>query len=183
MARNNKMLPPDRAQTFANAPIEDLLYVLLRQLKRPLDTHGVVLTDAQARELAANRVAGKSPDNPALLPALVGIVTESEAVLRDMGLSFIQSLDTPMDKLPGWETTADFLELANEKANAELRITLGAALALALGGERRFVPYLLHVAAGDYGDETSIARRALLFVTGIPLDAPDALEQARQKLT
>lgn len=174
------MLPPDRAQSFANAPIEDLLYVLLRQLKRPLDTQHVVLTDAQARALAAEQAGGGKPDVAALIPALVTIVAESEAVLKDMGLAFIASLDTPMDEIPGWESTADFIEIANEKANAELRITLGAALTLVFGGERRFAPYLLHLAAGDYGDESMIARRALLFAADIPDDAPDALERARQ---
>ena len=104
---------------------------------------------------------------PGLLKGLAEAIGQSEAVLAQWGLTFQQSLDTPMDKIPGWETTAEFLELANEKVNAELRITLGAALTLAQFGERRFAPYLEYLAAGDYGDETVIARRALEF-SGTP---------------
>src|SRR5262245_24026515 len=110
-------MPPDREHTFANAPIDELLSVLLRQLKRPLAAHGVSLTDAQAEKLAADCAAGNPLTLPALVPALVEVVTESESVLANMGLTFIQALDTPMDRVPGWETTAEFLELANEKSN------------------------------------------------------------------
>jgi hypothetical protein len=173
------VLPPDSAQTFYNAPIEDLLYILLRQLKRPLDSHGVSLTDADAKQLAAQRVNGETVDTSALLPALTTLVDESRTVLAAKGLTFIQSLDTPMDKLPGWQSTAEFLELANEKSNAELRITLGAALALAFGGDRRFGSELLHLAEGDYGDESVIARRVLLFTAGISPDEPDPLAALR----
>jgi hypothetical protein len=156
------MLPPDRAQTFANAPLDELLSVLLRQLKRPLAAHGFSLTDADAERWTKARVAGEKDTPPDLLPALAAVVAESESVVAGMGLTFVKSLDTPMDQVAGWETTAEFLELANEKSNAELRITLGAALALAFG-EGRFRPYLQHLADGDYGDETIIARRVLDF--------------------
>jgi hypothetical protein len=154
------MPPADREQTFADAPLDELLSVLLRPLKRPLAAHGVHLTDADAERLAQDRIAGKPLTLPELPTALVAIVSESEAVLATMGLTFTQSLDTPMDALSGWESTSEFLELANEKSNAELRITLGAALALAFG-EKKFTSYLHHLAEGDYGDETVIARRVL----------------------
>jgi hypothetical protein len=156
-------MPPDREHTFANAPIDELLSVLLRQLKRPLIAHGVTLTDAQAEKLGAACAAGEPLTLTMLVPALVEVVTESEGVLAKMGLTFIEALDTPMDKISGWETTAEFLELANEKSNAELRITLGAALALAFG-DGRFTPYVQHLASGDYGDESLIAGHILRFV-------------------
>lgn len=156
-------MPPDRDHTFANAPIDELLSVLLRQLKRPLAAHSVTLTDADAERLAQDCAAGSPLSLPELVPALVAVVTESEGVLAKMGLTFIQALDTPMDRVPGWESTAEFLELANEKSNAELRITLGAALALAFG-DGRFTPYLQHLASGDYGDESLIAGHILRFV-------------------
>ena len=74
------MLPTDRAQTFANAPIEDLLSVLLRQLKRPLAAQGFKLTDAEANRMASERVAGKVPQRSIeLVAALETIVEESEA--------------------------------------------------------------------------------------------------------
>lgn len=156
-------MPPDRDQTFANAPIDELLSVLLRQLKRPLAAHGVTITDADAERLAQDCAAGKPLTLTTLVPALVAVVTESEGVLAKMGLTFIKALDAPMDQVSGWETTAEFLELANEKSNAELRITLGAALALAFG-EGRFSAYLQHLASGDYGDESLIAGHILRFV-------------------
>ncbi|MEP7293700.1 MAG: hypothetical protein ABI835_18070, partial [Chloroflexota bacterium] len=57
-------------------------------------------------------------------------------VLRRWNLSFEQSLDTEMTEIPGWESTAEFLEIANEKANAELRISTGVSLVAALGDWR-----------------------------------------------
>jgi hypothetical protein len=156
-------MPPDRGHTFANAPIDELFSVLLRQLKRPLAAHGVSITDAQAEKLAVDCAAGQPLTRPELVLALVAVVTESEGVLAKMGLTFIQALDTPMDQISGWESTAEFLELANEKSNAELRITLGAGLALAFG-DGRFSAYVQYLASGDYGDESLIAGHILRFV-------------------
>lgn len=133
------MIPrPERGQTLGNAPLEDLLTILLRQFKRPLASKGVTLTDADAAQIAAAIAAGTPADDQrrAIADALVALIAESEAVLAQWGLSFEQALDTPMDVLPGWETTAEFLEIANEKSNAELRISAGAALLLALGDAR-----------------------------------------------
>jgi hypothetical protein len=177
------MLPTDRAQTFANAPMNDLLSVLLRQLKRPLGTQGFKLTDAEANRLANERVESKIPQRSLeLVTALEGIVSESEAVLKSMELTFTTSLDADLSTLGGWQTTAEFLELANEKANAELRITLGAALDMAFVGDDQYAPYLLFLAEGDHGDETIIAQRILTFVTGIPSDKSDWLKQVRSWL-
>ena len=159
-------------ETFETLPIDELLVVLLKQMKRPLASVGLIVSDEEAKVAVRYRME-KRWDEPlsqlGLVSGLVETVEQSEKVLARWGLTFQQSLDTPMDKIPGWETTAEFLELANEKVNAELRITLGAALVLALGGETRFVPYLRHLADGDYGDETVIARRVLEF-TGTPAE-------------
>ena len=177
------MLPADRAHTFANAPMQDLLSVLLRQLKRPLGTQGFKLTDAEANRLAAERVEGKIPQRSLeLVAALEGIVRESEAVLAGFGLTFLSALDADMSTLGGWQTTAEFLDLANEKANAELRITLGAALDMAFVGDEQYAPYLLFLAEGDHGDEAIIAQRILAFVTGIPLGADDWIKRVRSWL-
>ncbi len=177
------LLPADRAHSFANAPIDDLLGVLLRQLKRPLAVHGFKLTDAEANRLASERVAGKIPQRTLdLVATLEKIMQESEAVLRNLGLTFQSSLDADMNTIGGWETTAEFLDLANEKVNAELRITLAAALDMAFVGDARYAHYLMFLAGGDYGDETVIARRALSFVTGIPTSAADWLAQVRSWL-
>lgn len=175
------MLPQDRARTFENAPLDDLLGVLLRQLKRPLAAHAFDFTDAEAQQLAAERVAGQeSPRRADLLAALSAVVTESEAVLSGIGLTFQKSLDADMNDVGGWETTAEFLELANEKSNAELRITLGSALALAFDGDKHFANDLLFLATGDYGDETVIARRILSFASSV--DSRDSDWLARIKV-
>ena len=177
------MLPTDRAHTFANAPMQDLLSVLLRQLKRPLGTQGFKLTDAEANRLATERVEGKIPQRSLeLVAALEGIVHESEAVLTGLGLTFVTSLDADMSTLGGWQTTAEFLEIANEKTNAELRITLGAALDMAFVGDEQYAPYLLFLAEGDHGDETVIAQRILAFTTGIPVGSSDWLQRVRSWL-
>lgn len=172
------MLPTDRARTFDNAPIDELLSVLLRQLKRPLAAHGFKLTDARADELAQQRAATRSvPQASELVVALRAVVAESQGVLEKMGFTFQQSIQTGMDEVQGWQTTAEFLELANEKSNAELRIILASGLGLVFGQERTFVSDLLFLVKGDYGDESVIARRCLAFAAGVDHHALDVLTQ------
>jgi hypothetical protein len=69
-----------------------------------------------------------------------------------------------MEDVPGWHTTAEFLEVANEKSNAELRIAVGGALLLALGDDT-FADYLRFLVANPALDEVSavMARRVLEF--------------------
>jgi hypothetical protein len=150
-------------ETFATLPLDELLTVLLRQMRRPLESVGVHVTDTDAKEYVQQRITGQGNGAQGLVQALIQTVEASEKVLAQWGLTFQQSLDTPMDDIPGWQSTAEFLELANEKVNAELRITLGAALTLALGDDTHYLPYLRHLADGDHGDETVIARRVLEF--------------------
>ena len=110
------MLPTDRAHTFSGAPLDDLLSVLLRQLKRPLGTQGFKLTDSEAHRLAHERAQGHTPDRSAqLVAALQGTVQESQAVLAQWGLTFQTALTADLSTLGGWQTTAEFLDIANEK--------------------------------------------------------------------
>lgn len=170
----------DRAQTFAGAPLEDLLSVLLRQIKRPLGTQGFKLTDADAHQLAQACVQGEIHDRaPDLLSALAGVVQESQAVLAQWKLTFQQSLDADLSTIGGWQTTAEFLDIANEKSNAELRITLASALGLVFGGGKVYVPDLLFLARSDYGDESVIARRILTLAAGVDATANDWLERVQ----
>ena len=160
---------PNRAQTLANAPLEDLLTILLRQFKRPLASHDVTLSDADAQTLA-HEVATYAPETPlraSIREALVTLIAESEAVLAGFGLTFEQSLDTPMDKLTGWETTAEFLELANEKSNAELRIAAGAALLTALGDLRHARRLWALHERDDQDPDAQMGRRLLSFAANI----------------
>lgn len=100
----------------------------------------------------------------------MALVAESEAVLAGYGLSFPASLTVDMASLGGWETTAEFLEIANEKANAELRLSTGAALLVALGGsadEARYRSWLAALAADPQDLDGIIARRVLDELPGV----------------
>lgn len=161
-----------RIQAFFRAPLDELLTVLLRQFRRPLLGAGFPLSDADAAQIAAAMARRDPPDArmDRLRVALSQLVGESEAVLAGLGLTFTASLRTEMGDLPGWETTADFLALAEQKANAELRISAGSSL-LVLLGERRFGAHLAtvmdHAAETGQPDlDTVIAERALQAASG-----------------
>src|SRR4051812_1805694 len=107
------MIPPDPLLAYQNAPLGDLLAILLRQFRRPLKGHGVDLTDREAEALAHD-LAAQAPATGASLSekaqairaALVDLVAESETVLARWKLTFQQSLDTEMSDISGWESTA-----------------------------------------------------------------------------
>lgn len=146
-----------------HAPLDDLLAVLLRQYKRLLAERGVTLTEADIQRLAQRIVESKSPDEQAqaVRAVLIDLVEESIGVLARWNLTFEQALKTEMTDMPGWETTSEFLEIANEKANAELRIASGAALVAALG-DLRYADVLRAAIAYDPNEvETVVARRIL----------------------
>jgi hypothetical protein len=175
------MTLPDRTSAYQNAPLSELLAILLRQYRRPLAAHQIQLTDAEAETLARTITAHQLPGQmeQRLRAALIELVAESEAVLAGWNLTFQQSLDTEMSAIPGWESTAEFLEIANEKANAELRISTGAALLAALGDTSRAPDLLFLVERGDDDLDSVIARRVLLFASGIDDDDPHWLDQLR----
>lgn len=154
---------PDPIANYRTAPLEELLTILLRQFRRPLATRQIQFSDADAAALA-KRIISREPLTEAdetIRAALVELVRESESVLARWSLTFEQSLKTPISEMSGWESTADFLEIAAEKANAELRISTGAALLVALG-DRGFIPHLLSVIhSADPDLDTVIAERVL----------------------
>ena len=171
---------PDRANFGETAPLHDLLTVLLRQFKRPLANQNVELSEDEIAALVQRIVERQPPDatGERVRAALIALVTESEAVLAKWNLTFQQSLDTGMDQMPGWESTAEFLDIANEKSNAELRISTGAPLVTALG-DRRYAPYLLFlVGRADDEVDRAIAGRILRFVSQVD-DVADWLEQVK----
>ncbi|MBL8146317.1 MAG: hypothetical protein JNL34_08025, partial [Anaerolineae bacterium] len=161
-----------RLAAWRAAPLDELLTVLLRQFKRLLLGKDLPLSDAGAAQIAAALVRHDPPDErmERLRAALIALVEESEAVLGAQGLSFAAALKTDVAGMPGWESTADFLALAEDKANAELRISTGSAL-LVLLGERRFGAHLAAVldraaATGQYDLDAVIAERALQSASG-----------------
>jgi hypothetical protein len=166
---------PDPAAVYRAAPLAELLAILLRQYRRPLASRGIDLTDAQAEALSLAITMRGTLDESAfkLRGALADLVRESVDVLESMHLAFPQSLDTQMSDIPGWETTAEFLEIANEKANAELRISTGAALLLSLG-DATYAPELLALAGRGEADDLDgvIAQRVLLLASGIDENDP-----------
>lgn len=178
------MVRPDRASLAQTAPLEELLSLLLRQYKRPLETQGVSLSNADAQALA-NDILQRNPASAqaaAVCAALAALVDESLGVLAGWNLTFAQSLETDMDAMPGWETTAEFLDVANEKSNAEIRIAAGATLLAALG-DLRHGDAVYYLATHDSEDVDSvIARRVLLFRSGVDPAAPDWPAQVRDWL-
>lgn len=173
----------NRTAGYERAPLDDLLAILLRQFKRPLLSHGVPLSDSEAAEIASAALRRETLTDKALAvqKALAELVSESESVLAGWNLSFAQAIETEMSDIPGWTTTADFLDIANEKANAELRISTGAALLVALG-DYRSAPHLLTIVQRSGADadlDEVIARRVLLFASGIRADDPAWLDKLR----
>lgn len=177
---------PNRVGAYEQAPLDELLAILLRQFKRPLESQGVTIPDAEAKAIT-KAVVDREPlgeKAQAVRAALVELVAESEKVLTGWNLSFQQSLNTDMSDIPGWETTAEFLELANEKANAELRIATGSAL-LAAFGDLRYKDYLLYIVEQSQNEpqpdlDQVIAQRVLLFASGITPDDPSWLKKLRE---
>jgi hypothetical protein len=159
-------VPPSRQSAFANAPMSDLIDILLRQFKRPLANYAIQLSTQDVDAIAAAVAARKplSERSIQVRDGLIRVIAESERLLAGWNLTFEKSLQTEMADMPGWESTAEFLELANEKSNAELRIAAGSALVLALGDDR-YRAYLRFLVDNPHLDDVSavMARRILDF--------------------
>jgi len=177
---------PDRAGHVADWEFDKLVVILLRQFKRPLEAQNITLSNAQITQIGED-AAERRPLNDnaqAVRAALLAVIAESEAVLAQWKLTFAQSLRTEMTDMPGWETTADFLDVANEKINAEVRISAGASLLTVLG-DPRHASYLLQAIDHDLHTDgrldvdAMIAKRTLLHAAAIPAEADDWLDQAR----
>lgn len=171
---------PNRAAVLNQAPLDDLLALLLRQFRGLLQARGIDLSESERHALALrlSEQSTLSEADNAVCAALIDIVTESESVLAAWGLDFAQSIRTEMADMPNWESTAEFLEVANEKGNAEMRIASAAALVTALG-DYRFVPHLITAYEQDPHElDGVIARRVLLRVSGLE-ETPDWVAQVR----
>ena len=164
-------LPPTPEDQLGDAPFNDLMRVLLSQFKKLLADNNVPLTADDTLSIARAIADYKShPKLSAIHAVMKQLVQESIVLLQDRwGLTFEESLYANMDDIANWETTAEFLEIANEKSNAELRISAGAALLVAMNS-LSFAPYLLTVIKHDDGvmDVDAIfAKRALLHMSGV----------------
>lgn len=171
---------PDRATNAEYWEFDKLVAILLRQFRRLLAEKDIDLTEADIRQMGeqvANR-APLDPRTPAITEALSELVQESVGALAQWNLTFAESLATSMTDMSNWQTTADFLEVANEKINAEVRISAGVSLMVALG-DYRYAAVLLQAIDHDLKTEgrldvdAVIAKRALLFAAGLSTDADD----------
>lgn len=174
----------NRAQNVLTWTVEELALILLRQFRRLLAERGADWTDLDLKALAARtgQRAVLESDAP-VMAALREIIAESEAQLAQWGMTFETSLSTGMEDMPGWDTTADFLSLANEKINAELRISAGSAL-LTLLGDARFARHALAVARHGRRDpedvDAVISLKALTFAAQIDERAADRFVRVEQ---
>jgi len=180
------MLPPNPNEQFGDAPLSDLLRVLLSQFKRLLADNGVTLT-ADETLAVARAIADRTPHDklPQIRTAMKKLVKDSVDLLDDRwGLTFLKSLYADIDDIDNWNSTAEFLEIANEKSNAELRISAGSSLLVAMG-DLSFSPYLLNVIYHDDGVmdvDAVFAKRALLHASLQDGTSPDWLKQVENWL-
>ena len=182
----SKSMIPDRASHAENWELDKLVTMLLRQFKRLLADRDVELTDIQMRLLGEQVLSNATDDDVAarICKALTDIVQESTRKLGEWNLTFTQSLRTEMTDISGWESTAEFLDIANQKINAEIRITAGTSL-LVIFGNYTYTDYLLQ--AIDYDLETHkkldvdaiIAKHALIFASGVERDKSTWLDEVR----
>jgi hypothetical protein len=184
------MPPPDRTDQLLQVPLTHLVSDLLRQFNKPtlLGKHGMELSKADMDNIAECVEKRESlPDSVATInDALVEIVQESVDELQQrFGLTFAESLaTTDLSEIGGWETTAEFLEIANHKNNAELRISAGTSLMVFLG-DTRPAEHLFTVIHNDNGlddVDAMIAKRALSYHTRIALDVDDWEQQVKAAL-
>lgn len=154
------------AAHLATAPISDLISILMQQFKRPFVEQGI----DTAPEALTPLIEAAAEHKPLPAPAeavktlLRSIVQESETALRDgFGFTFEDSLHKTMDDVTGWTSTAEFLEKANDKSTAELRIST-ASLLLTFLGDTSALTHVRTVLAEDSGAEDVdgvLAMRAL----------------------
>lgn len=180
-------MPPNPALALLEAPLEELITLLCKQFTRLWAQGGLT---PSTRELAtlATAAAQRQPLPPIATPLcerLAELIRESEQELQTrFQMSFAQALRADMRHVTGWETTAEFLELANVKSNAELRISAASTLLLMLG-DGRFAHHALEVIAHDGGlmdVDACLARRALCHYAHVPPLADDWLAQVQAAL-
>ena len=177
-------LPPTPSDTLGTAPFFDLMRILISQFRSLLANHGVKLTTDETHALANAIADSKQHDKLDNSKAIIQkLVDESLTLIMDRwGLSFAECLHADMNSIQAWETTAEFLEIANDKSNAELRVSAGSTLLVAMGSYD-YVGYLVDVVEHDAGvmDVDAIfAKRTLVHVSGVDGDTDDWLAHVRQ---
>lgn len=170
-----------RASNVESWEWQELWTILLKQFKRILaEQQQIELSETDINHIAEQATNQNSSDAMVkqVAEGMRNAVKESLDVLSQYNLTFEQSLAASMDELE-WETTADFIELANIKTNAELRISAGSSLLLGLGDLNHVTDAWKAYRHGKNDPEdvdAVIARRALVFASGVKYD-PDESAQ------
>ena len=172
------------ADKLNSAPISEVLLLLLSHFREILADGGLALTHDTSRELAR---ALASAEPHAAMDALMSILAELvEASLGELQtrwqLDFAAALRADMSSIGGWETTAEYLELANDKVAVETRIAGGSALLVA-AGRHEYAANLIDVIEVDAGAmdiDAVVAKRVLLHVSGVDGADADWLTQVQQ---
>lgn len=171
------------AEQLKNITLAILVPDMLKQFNKLtlLGQRGINLSKIEMDAIAEALTEGNAlPEKvPAINDALHEIIQESITLLDErFGLTFEKSLKTmDISDVANWHTTADFLEIANEKSNAELRISAGCSL-MAFLGDVRLAKHLLTVIRVDDGVndvDAMIAKRALSHYAKLDMDAEDWL--------
>lgn len=179
-------MPDTAAEGLNRAPLGDIIFILLRHFRDALADAGLTLDADEARELAG-AIADRRlhPKSQAVTETVAARVDSCLAELQSRWqLDFAASLRADMTAIGPWRSTAEFLELANVKAEAETDIALGSALLVA-GGRREYARYLLDALEHDAGAvdiDAVIARRVLLHISGVDVADADGLPQLRRWL-
>lgn len=180
--------PSEQLKTI---PLTLLIPDLLKQFNKPtlLGQRDVTLTKSDMDTIAQALEVGEPLPSLTqdIANALADIVQESINLLNEkFSLSFEKSLrTTDISDVADWETTADFLEVANYKSNAELRISAGTSIMVFLG-DLRFASYLMTVIEVDANAndvDAMIAKRALSQTLSININADDWHNQVSNALT
>ncbi len=179
-------MPDSPAEGLSRAPLSEVILILLQHFRASLAEAGLRLGHDEARELAGTIALGqRHVKSDSVTQHIADRVDGHLAKLQSRWqIDFAASLRADMAAIGPWRTTAEFLELANDKAEAETSIVLGSAL-LAAAGRRDYAPYLLDALEFDAGAldiDGAIARRILLHISGVDGARADWLAQVRHWL-
>ncbi len=177
-------MPASPADRLGKAPLSEIILVLLQYFHAPLAENDLTLGAEEARELAQALSSGRRRLRAdALTQTIANLVDDCLTTLRvRWRMDFPTALRAELSDIGPWQSTAEFLELANDKAEAETQIALGAALLVATG-RSEYTPYLINVIDHDAGAsdlEATVARRVLLHVSGIDGAQGDWLAQVKR---
>ena len=146
----------------------------------------MTLSVAQCRDFADALVSDAATSAATRIRDSLRIMVDEDLIQlqKRWRVSFREFLAADASDIGEWQSTADLLDLANDKAELENRIVIGSAL-LVIGGEPDYAAYLLDVIEVDDGvmDVDAVtAKRALLSITGIEIPSSDWLTQVRDRL-